>query len=600
MAQQDRRFAVALSFPGEHRDFVRSVAEHLENHFGRDRVFFDEWHEAFLWGVKGDVKLRSVYRDQSELVVPFFSSFYSKPWCELEWSAIREILLERRGEDSVIPIALDDTQIDGWGKNDFAARVRNRTPAEISELIVSAYNFRRPQNPALEPIAPRPSLDLETSLLQMMDPDEGKNQAGFESLMSYGAAGEDFFLRSLHSIERDCISELRCLHYVWRRRESIASKLVNVLEKGSQSVRSMAAFLCQGLGCDSNARDEAFQLVHRNFIGVPNSSLSPGQSWWAAYDDLSLMHFMEAYGHLGGSASWLCDWAQASSSAWEKTSTWSFRSACSSYALTGVGWSHIKRLIRPAAKRSVYEDPFPPIPTTELWHAAYFGPFANWVRRDVVDELATEWQRDSSPEIRLFAAMIVGSHGPMRLESLIREWNEHEDDAQVRSVLISQLFDRDMQNARGAFENAVREAKSGKPQDRECVVWLARRAVTAPNIDELLRSNDWYSRSCGLVALALLDRTYAAKLAHDMLAEATDPLEKLLSTVSLAICTAHEGKALITRALTEACTYRHSGWNRLNMRYLNRLWRVVLSEAIERILGTQSFWLQLLRPIKLI
>jgi hypothetical protein len=46
-----RRFAIALSFPGEHRDYVREVAEALSTAFendevGRDRVFYDAWRES--------------------------------------------------------------------------------------------------------------------------------------------------------------------------------------------------------------------------------------------------------------------------------------------------------------------------------------------------------------------------------------------------------------------------------------------------------------------------------------------------------------------------------------------------------------------------
>lgn len=135
------RFAIALSFPSEHRKFVLSVANELAKEVGRDRVFYDEWYEVKLVGVAGDLKLQLVF-ENAEMVVPFFSQHYSKPWCEMEWETIRGILLERRKDDCVIPVAMDDTKIPGWSKVNFAIRRKNRTPKMIAALIAAAYRDR--------------------------------------------------------------------------------------------------------------------------------------------------------------------------------------------------------------------------------------------------------------------------------------------------------------------------------------------------------------------------------------------------------------------------------------------------------------------------
>jgi len=37
----------------------------------------------------------------------------------------------------------------------------------------------------------------------------------------------------------------------------------------------------------------------------------------------------------------------------------------------------------------------------------------------------------------------------------------------------------------------------------------------------------------------------------------------------------------------------------LDMRHLQQLWRVIISETLEQIIGKQSIWLDLLGPIKL-
>ena len=142
---ESNRFKVALSFPGEHRDFVLKVAEELATRLTRERVFYDEWYEIELLGVGGDLKLQSMY-EQADLVVPFFSEHYSKSWCSLEWETIRGILLNRRKDDAVIPVHLDDTVIPGWSTVNFGIRLRGRTPQKISEIILDALAMRDPQN----------------------------------------------------------------------------------------------------------------------------------------------------------------------------------------------------------------------------------------------------------------------------------------------------------------------------------------------------------------------------------------------------------------------------------------------------------------------
>jgi hypothetical protein len=145
--KQSKRFAIAVSFPGAYRRFVRNVVIRLANKLGRERVFFDEWYESELAGLDGDLKLRRYYREGSELVVPFFSEHYKKPWCALEWRAIRSMLKNRWAEDAVVPVQMDLTSIDGWEDIDFALRrragARNRTGSEIADLILAAYNIRR-------------------------------------------------------------------------------------------------------------------------------------------------------------------------------------------------------------------------------------------------------------------------------------------------------------------------------------------------------------------------------------------------------------------------------------------------------------------------
>lgn len=136
-----KRFKVALSFPGEERKFVEELAEYLAGRLSKQAIFFDEWYEVELLGTGGDLKLSNMYKD-AELIVPFFSKHYDKPWCQLEWETIREILLTRRRDDAVIPVHMDDTAIPGWTAVNFGIRRKSRSPQEIGQIVLDAIELR--------------------------------------------------------------------------------------------------------------------------------------------------------------------------------------------------------------------------------------------------------------------------------------------------------------------------------------------------------------------------------------------------------------------------------------------------------------------------
>ena len=92
-ASTPRRFYVALSFPGEHRDVVEQVAGHLAAVFTEDRVLYDKYHDADFARPDLDVYLPNLYRVQSELIVLFLCPEYAaKRWCRLEWRHIRQLI----------------------------------------------------------------------------------------------------------------------------------------------------------------------------------------------------------------------------------------------------------------------------------------------------------------------------------------------------------------------------------------------------------------------------------------------------------------------------------------------------------------------------
>ncbi len=142
MPARKRRFAIALSFPGQHRAFARGVAAHLAEALGRKRVFYDDWYTPELRGSSGDLKLRRIYGEDSDLLVPFFSKFYNKPWCQIEWHTIRAVLAKRRQDDAVIPVHMDDTEVEGWEAIDIGIRRGRQSAHDIARELVEVYNTR--------------------------------------------------------------------------------------------------------------------------------------------------------------------------------------------------------------------------------------------------------------------------------------------------------------------------------------------------------------------------------------------------------------------------------------------------------------------------
>src|SRR5690348_16634202 len=92
-----KRFQVALSFPGEYREFVKQVADCLTASLEEKNVFYDRYYEAELARPDLDTYLQAIYHDQSELIVVFLCHEYEqKEWCGLEWRAIRDLLKQKQ------------------------------------------------------------------------------------------------------------------------------------------------------------------------------------------------------------------------------------------------------------------------------------------------------------------------------------------------------------------------------------------------------------------------------------------------------------------------------------------------------------------------
>ena len=106
-------FKIALSFPGEKRLFVSKVANKLKASLGENAVFYDYDYQSQLSGPNLDTLLQNIYRNNSDLIVVFLCSDYSKKeWCQLEWRAIRDIIKSKE-DTKIMFVRFDKASVDG-------------------------------------------------------------------------------------------------------------------------------------------------------------------------------------------------------------------------------------------------------------------------------------------------------------------------------------------------------------------------------------------------------------------------------------------------------------------------------------------------------
>src|SRR5215468_1989987 len=139
-----RRFRVALSYPGEKREYVQLVAKSLAAALGEEQVLYDGFITAELVRLDMDVYLGNLYRNESDLLIPFFCSEYAaKKWCQLEWRQMRDILFNME-RSRIMPCRFDNTPIEGVLSVDNPLEIGSRTPDEVAKLILKRLELLNP------------------------------------------------------------------------------------------------------------------------------------------------------------------------------------------------------------------------------------------------------------------------------------------------------------------------------------------------------------------------------------------------------------------------------------------------------------------------
>lgn len=133
---EEMRFRVALSFPGEKRDYVAAVASEVKKRLGRDAIFYDKDFTAQLARPNLDTLLQRIYLSNSDLVVVFLCEDYErKEWCGLEWRAIRNII-KNKNDHAIMFMRFDHADVNGAFSIDGYVDLDEYSPLEVARMIV--------------------------------------------------------------------------------------------------------------------------------------------------------------------------------------------------------------------------------------------------------------------------------------------------------------------------------------------------------------------------------------------------------------------------------------------------------------------------------
>jgi len=107
---EDFEYEVALSFAGEQRSFVQSLAYMLKAH--GVRVFYDNDEQGNLWGRNLYDHLFEIYAERSRYCVVLISKQYlEKEWTNHERQAAQDRAFREKGNEYILPIKFDGSTL---------------------------------------------------------------------------------------------------------------------------------------------------------------------------------------------------------------------------------------------------------------------------------------------------------------------------------------------------------------------------------------------------------------------------------------------------------------------------------------------------------
>lgn len=129
-----KKYDVALSFAGEDREYVESVAEILRSK--GVVVFYDRFEKVDMWGRNLVDHLSKVYEHESRFIVMFVSEHYAlKSWPNHERKSAQARAVKMQ-EDCILPARFDDTEIPGMPTSISYVDLRSTSLEELATMIV--------------------------------------------------------------------------------------------------------------------------------------------------------------------------------------------------------------------------------------------------------------------------------------------------------------------------------------------------------------------------------------------------------------------------------------------------------------------------------
>lgn len=133
-------YDVALSFAGEDRIYVQSVAKRIAD--AGARVFFDEFEAVSLWGKDLVEHLQDIYQNRARFCVLFISEHYvKKPWPTHERRSAQARALVAK-EEYLLPARFDDSVLPGMPPTIGYVDLRNLSPDEFAKMVLAKVGIK--------------------------------------------------------------------------------------------------------------------------------------------------------------------------------------------------------------------------------------------------------------------------------------------------------------------------------------------------------------------------------------------------------------------------------------------------------------------------
>ena len=131
--QSSEQYEVALSYAGEQRCYVQSVARALQSR--GIAIFYDGFEPVQLWGKHGTEFFDQVFAQQAKYAAMFISKDYvGKMWPRFERRSILSRAVQEGG-DYILPVRFDDTPVPGLPADLIYLRAEDHTPAVLAAKI---------------------------------------------------------------------------------------------------------------------------------------------------------------------------------------------------------------------------------------------------------------------------------------------------------------------------------------------------------------------------------------------------------------------------------------------------------------------------------